>query len=78
MSIRDRRGLLPANDEIVLNIVRDVNNRNAEIIEMSSHPCLATGEFLPGSIHDYKYTLYGEGNFTKCLNLIRSIFISFM
>jgi hypothetical protein len=38
---------------------------------VASHPCLAKGEFLPGSIHDYEYILYGEGNFSKCLDLVR-------
>jgi hypothetical protein len=38
---------------------------------IATHPCLAKGEFLPGSIHDYEYILYGQGNFTQCLDLIR-------
>jgi hypothetical protein len=37
----------------------------------ATHPCLAKGEFLPGSIHEYDYIISGEGNFTLCLDLIR-------
>lgn len=56
-------------EEPVLVEFVDTVNVGADMI--ASHPCLAKGEFLPGSIHDYEYILYGEGNFSKCLELVR-------
>jgi hypothetical protein len=52
-------------------LVEFVDTVNVGVGMIASHPCLAKGEFLPGSIHDYEYVLYGEGNFSKCLDLVR-------
>jgi hypothetical protein len=39
------------------------------------HPCYAPGIFPPGESHDLDYDLYGAGNFTACLELVRQIFL---
>mmetsp|Transcript_10676 Transcript_10676/g.16173 ORF Transcript_10676/g.16173 Transcript_10676/m.16173 type:complete len:472 (-) Transcript_10676:11-1426(-) len=36
------------------------------------HPCLATGEFATGTIHNYDYSLRGVGDMEKCLEMIRA------
>lgn len=56
------------NQDGTIDTTRSLNFQNNHI---AIHPCLAVGEFLSGSIHDYDYIMRGEGNFTKCLNLIR-------
>lgn len=70
VSFHTKNMILSPSDITNVQIVDSVGE-NSEIMNMAFHPCLATGEFLPGSIHEYNYNLYGEGNFTKCLNLIR-------
>lgn len=43
--------------------------------QMYHHPCYAPGVFPPGESHDLDYDLYGAGNFTACLELVRKIFL---
>jgi hypothetical protein len=61
----------PTQEEDQPLLVEFTDTVNIGLDLVASHPCLAKGEFLPGSIHDYEYILYGEGNFSKCLDLVR-------
>ena len=36
------------------------------------HPCYAPGIFPPGEAHDLEYDLNGAGNFSACIEMIRS------
>jgi hypothetical protein len=61
-----------ASDEpAVIEVTEGLPAALVTIDHIATHPCLAKGEFLPGSIHDYEYILYGQGNFTQCLDLLR-------